>query len=228
MLIFGTPLDFRSATAAARTSIPRRSSSRSTSTARELGRNRACDVGIIGDTGLVMEQLTELAASEGYQKAVAAAWLADLRARREHQVGEDAARSSSSDAAPVNPLRVCTEIDGVVDDDTIVIGDGGDFVGTAADTCSPARPGHWLDPGPLGTLGVGPGYAMAAKLARPKSNVIIMYGDGSFGLNAMEFEAMRPPEDQRRRRRSATTPAGRRSAAARCSSTVRSARRRLR
>jgi acetolactate synthase-1/2/3 large subunit len=49
--------------------------------------------------------------------------------------------------------------------------------------------GHWLDPGPLGTLGVGPGYAMAAKLAKPDSPVIIVYGDGSFGLHAMEFEA---------------------------------------
>src|SRR5439155_1691556 len=84
----------------------------------------------------------------------------------------------------------CKEIDSIVDQDTIIIGDGGDFVGTAAYTVKPRRPGQWLDPGPLGTLGVGPGYAMAAKLARPKSNVIILYGDGAFGLHAMEFEAM--------------------------------------
>ena len=73
--------------------------------------------------------------------------------------------------------------------DTIVIGDGGDFVGSAANVLRPRGFGHWLDAGPLGTLGVGPGYAMAAKLASPKSDVIIMYGDGAFGLNGMEFEA---------------------------------------
>jgi acetolactate synthase-1/2/3 large subunit len=94
-----------------------------------------------------------------------------------------------SDAAPINPLRLCKEIDDVLDDDTIVIGDGGDFVATAASVLRIAKIGQWLDPGPLGTLGVGPGYAMAAKLARPDSNVLIIYGDGAFGLNAMEFEA---------------------------------------
>ena len=78
----------------------------------------------------------------------------------------------------------------MLDDNTIVIGDGGDFVATAAYVLRISKIGHWLDPGPLGTLGVGPGYAMAAKLARPDSNVIIVYGDGSFGLNGLEFEAM--------------------------------------
>src|SRR3989449_1026511 len=70
-----------------------------------------------------------------------------------------------------------------------VDGDGGDFVGSAANVLRPRGFGHWLDAGPLGTLGAGPGYAMAAKLASPKSDVIIMYGDGAFGLNMMEFEA---------------------------------------
>ena len=77
-----------------------------------------------------------------------------------------------------------------VDDDTIVIGDGGDFVATAANVIPIRWPGIWMDPGPSETLGVGPGYAMAAKLARPASKVIIVYGDGSFGLHGMEFEAM--------------------------------------
>jgi acetolactate synthase-1/2/3 large subunit len=62
-------------------------------------------------------------------------------------------------------------------------------VGSAANVLRPRGFGHWLDAGPLGTLGAGPGYAMAAKLASPKSHVIIMYGDGAFGLNMMEFEA---------------------------------------
>ena len=84
---------------------------------------------------------------------------------------------------------MCAEVDKLVTPDTILIGDGGDFVGSAANVLRPRGFGHWLDAGPLGTLGAGPGYAMAAKLASPKSDVIIMYGDGAFGLNMMEFEA---------------------------------------
>ena len=67
--------------------------------------------------------------------------------------------------------------------------DGGDIVGTAAKVVDVHTPGHWMDPGPLGTLGVGPSFAMAAKLARPKEAAFIIYGDGSFGLNGMEYEA---------------------------------------
>src|SRR5262249_33858363 len=65
-----------------------------------------------------------------------------------------------------------------------------DFVATAAYVLKLESPQIWMDPGPLGTLGVGPGYAMAAKLARPDANVVLVYGDGSFGLHALEFEAM--------------------------------------
>jgi acetolactate synthase-1/2/3 large subunit len=72
----------------------------------------------------------------------------------------------------------------------IVVGDGGDFVATAAYTLKVKGVATWMDPGPLGTLGVGPGYAMAAKLCRPDARVVLMLGDGSFGLNGMEFEAM--------------------------------------
>ena len=77
-----------------------------------------------------------------------------------------------------------------ITDKTIVVGDGGDFVATAAYSLSVQGPGAWMDPGPLGTLGVGPGFALAAKLARPDHRVILVSGDGSFGLNAMEFETM--------------------------------------
>jgi acetolactate synthase-1/2/3 large subunit len=95
-----------------------------------------------------------------------------------------------SDSVPPNPLRVCKEIADSFGPDAIFIGDGGDFVATAASVLRIHQQGHWLDPGPLGTLGVGPGYAMAAKLAKPDSPVVIIYGDGSFGLHGLEFEAM--------------------------------------
>ncbi|MGH7897115.1 MAG: thiamine pyrophosphate-dependent enzyme, partial [Candidatus Binatia bacterium] len=189
VLIFGTPLDFR---------LGYGRGSHINETAKlihvdldgaELGRNRACEVGIIGDTGVVMAQLTELAESETFESKLYKPWVDELR-KREDEKWQKMQPSMNSDAEPIDPLRACKEIDAVVDDDTIIVGDGGDFVGTAAYTVRPRRPGHWLDPGPLGTLGVGPGYAMAAKLAKPSSKVFILYGDGAFGLHAMEFEAM--------------------------------------
>ena len=189
VLIFGTPLDFR---------LGYGRPSHINASAKlihvdldggELGRNRACEVGIIGDTGVVMSQLTELAESEGFQSSRYQPWVSTLRTL-ENDKWEKMQPQMNSDADPIDPLRACKEIDSVVDDDTFIIGDGGDFVGTAAYTVRPRKPGHWLDPGPLGTLGVGPGYAMAAKLAHPKSKGFILYGDGAFGLHAMEFEAM--------------------------------------
>jgi acetolactate synthase-1/2/3 large subunit len=189
VLIFGTPLDFRLGYG------------RSTHIAEdakiiqvdldggEIGRNRAIEVGIIGDTCTVMWQMTTAARKSGFQKDLYKSWTDDIR-RIDQEKRAGHAGEMESNAEPINPVRACAEIDAVLDEDTIVVGDGGDFVGTAANVLRIRRPGHWLDAGPLGTLGAGPGFAMAAKLARPKSKVIIVYGDGSFGLNGFEFEAM--------------------------------------
>jgi acetolactate synthase-1/2/3 large subunit len=188
VLIFGTPLDFRLGYGRDSHINPDAKLIQIDLDPRELGRNRPCDVGIIGDTGLVMEQLTQAAQAEGYTKAMVKPWLDDLR-RRETAAFEKVRPELESDAVPINPLRACKEIADAVGENAIFIGDGGDFVATAASIVRPYQSGHWLDPGPLGTLGVGPGYAMAAKLAKPDSPVIIIYGDGAFGLHAMEFEA---------------------------------------
>ena len=188
VLIFGTPLDFRIGYGRERVINPGAKLIQVDLDGRELGRNRPCDVGIIGDTGMVMASLTQLAKDAKFTPELSRPWLAELRAT-EKQKWEALAPQLASDEAPLNPLRVCAEVDKFVTKDTIVIGDGGDFVGSAANVLRPRGFGHWLDAGPLGTLGAGPGYAMAAKLASPKSDVIIMYGDGAFGLNMMEFEA---------------------------------------
>lgn len=189
VLIFGTPLDFRLGYGRESHIHPQAKLIHVDLDGAELGRNRACEVGIVGDTGIVMAQLVDLADAEGFRKDLFRGWVAELR-RREIEKWERLQPAMNSDAEPVDPLRLCKEIDSVIDDDTILVGDGGDFVGTAAYTVRPRKPGHWLDPGPLGTLGVGPGYGMAAKLARPNSHVVILYGDGSFGLHGMEFEAL--------------------------------------
>jgi len=150
----------------------------------ELGRNRKVDVGIHGDTGLVLDQL--LAA---LPKKESKEWLATIRADEGKRREKMRAEMESNDSPP-NPLRVCAEIGKRLGKNDIVIGDGGDFVATAAYVLKLESPQLWMDPGPLGTLGVGPGYAMAAKLARPDARVVLVYGDGSFGLHALEFEAM--------------------------------------
>jgi acetolactate synthase-1/2/3 large subunit len=188
VLIFGTPLDFRIGYGRDRVINADAKLIHVDLDGRELGKNRGCDVGIIGDTGLVMEALTNCAKAARFAPELSRPWLAELR-KLEEQKWAGLQAQLTSDEAPCNPLRVCAEVDRLLTKDTIVIGDGGDFVGSAANVLRPRGFGHWLDAGPLGTLGAGPGYAMAAKLASPKSDVIIMYGDGAFGLNMMEFEA---------------------------------------
>jgi acetolactate synthase-1/2/3 large subunit len=189
VLIFGTPLDFR---------LGYGRDSHFNADARliqvdldgaEIGRNRPIDVGIIGDTGIVMGQLTDLARAQAYSTTMVKPWVDELR-QREQQKWDRMRGEMASDAAPINPLRACKEIADVLGSKAIAIGDGGDFVATAASVLRIHEQGHWLDPGPLGTLGVGPGYAMAAKLAKPDHTVVIIYGDGSFGLHGLEFEAM--------------------------------------
>jgi acetolactate synthase-1/2/3 large subunit len=188
VLIFGTPLDFRIGYGRDSHINPDAKLIQIDLDPRELGRNRSCDVGIVGDTGLVMEQLVQAAKTEGFSAAMVKPWLDDMRGREQKEF-EKVRGQLEADDVPVNPLRACKEIADSVGENAIFVGDGGDFVATAASVVRVYQSGHWLDPGPLGTLGVGPGYAMAAKLAKPDSPVIIIYGDGSFGLHAMEFEA---------------------------------------
>lgn len=151
----------------------------------QIGHNRGVDVGLVADTGLALRAILDALPAAPDRSA----WLGRLRAQEDKSRGKMAAEMAA-ESDPPNPLRVCKELDAFLDDDTIVIGDGGDFVATAAYVLRVRRPGLWMDPGPLGTLGVGPGYAMAAKLARPKSKVVVVYGDGAFGLHTMELEAM--------------------------------------
>ncbi len=116
-------------------------------------------------------------------------WLARLRtAERAARDGELAERAD--DRAPLHPMRVYAELGELLDRDAIVIGDGGDFVSYAGRVIDSYEPGCWLDPGPFGCLGSGPGYALAAKLARPSKQVVLLLGDGAFGFSGMEFDTL--------------------------------------
>jgi len=116
-------------------------------------------------------------------------WIAQLRgAETELREGE---RSELEDErAPLHPMRLYAELGAMLDRDAIVIGDGGDFVSYAGRVVDSYQPGCWLDPGPFGCLGSGPGYALAAKLARPERQVVLLLGDGAFGFSGMEFDTL--------------------------------------
>jgi len=113
----------------------------------------------------------------------------DQLIERENQLEAEFTARLDSDEVPIDPLRLCREIrDYVADKDMILIGDGGDIVAQAAKVLPVPAENGWMDPGPLGTLGVGMPFALAAQLAKPDKRVLIIYGDGSFGLNGFEYD----------------------------------------
>ena len=117
------------------------------------------------------------------------AWVGSLR---EVESSKRAAEAEElrDERAPLHPMRIFGELAQVLDRDAIVIGDGGDFVSYAGRVVDSYEPGCWLDPGPYGCLGSGPGYALAAKLARPERQVVLLLGDGAFGFAGMEFDTL--------------------------------------
>jgi acetolactate synthase I/II/III large subunit len=117
------------------------------------------------------------------------AWLGQLRAAESER--REAERAERADErAPLHPMRLYAELAKVLDRDAIVIGDGGDFVSYAGRVVETFGPGRWLDPGPYGCLGTGPGYALAAKLAHPERQVVLLLGDGAFGFSGMEWDTL--------------------------------------
>lgn len=147
-------------------------------------KHRAAGVAIYGD---LRAALAALSAAAGAPERTA--WLAKLRAAEADARRRDEAMTQS-DSVPVHPARLIAEVDRFSDPDAILVGDGGDFVSFAGRLLQRPAPGLWIDPGPFGCLGSGPGYAMAAKLARPDRQVILLSGDGAFGFSAMEFDTM--------------------------------------
>jgi acetolactate synthase-1/2/3 large subunit len=182
ILIIGTPLDFR--LAYGRRFNPEATIVQVDIDPTELGRNRDIDICVEGDAGAVLGQLL---AELGDAKPDHSDWLKTLREEEEKTL---AARQEflNSDAMPIHPLRLCKEMAAFVDENTIVIGDGGDIVNLAAQVLPINYPGQWYDPGPMGTLGVGTGFAMAVKTAFPEKKVLMVNGDGTFGLNGFEFD----------------------------------------
>jgi acetolactate synthase-1/2/3 large subunit len=180
----GTPLDFRLKFGA---TVPKDASVIQLDLDNTLiGQNRSADVGIVGNLACSFEMLLRVMKDESIQLDFTA-WRDELR-EREVEIEQGLQSQLESDEVPIDPLRMCREIRDFVDEDTILIGDGGDIVAQASKVIPVRGEGAWMDPGPLGTLGVGMPFALATKLARPDKKVLIIYGDGSFGLNGFEYD----------------------------------------
>jgi acetolactate synthase I/II/III large subunit len=183
-LVIGVPMDFRLAFGAA--FGPETEIIAIDSAEPERPYPRAVAVELCGE---IAKTLSDLTAAAGGGALDSEAWVSRLRqTETERQEGERA--EMEDERSPLHPMRLYKELQEVIDRDAVVIGDGGDFVSYAGKVMQTYQPGCFLDPGPFGCLGSGPGYALAAKLARPESQVVLMLGDGAFGFSGMEFDTL--------------------------------------
>jgi acetolactate synthase-1/2/3 large subunit len=155
---------------------------------RTVGKNRDIDLGIVGDAGLVLASVTAACGADN-GAAARKAWLEELR-MVEGKARDKRAPQLLSDASPIHPYRLVHEINEFLTEDSIYVGDGGDVVTFSGQVVQPKSPGHWMDPGPLGTLGVGIPFVLAAKHARPDKEVVALFGDGAFSLTGWDFETL--------------------------------------
>jgi acetolactate synthase-1/2/3 large subunit len=150
-----------------------------------IGTNRSADAAVVGNLQVTFERMSASAAGKIPDFSP---WR-DKLAGREAELEEAFSAQLNSDEVPIDPLRLCREIrDFVADQDVILIGDGGDIVAQASKVLPVPEENCWMDPGPLGTLGVGMPFALAAQIAKPDKRVLIIYGDGAFGLNGFEYD----------------------------------------
>ena len=157
---------------------------------RTVGKNRDVSLGLVGDPGAILSAVAEAASDRAAGGARdRESWLEALR-EEERRAKEERLPRLMREDAPVHPLRLAHEINEFLTDNTIYIGDGGDVVTFSGGVVQPRGPGLWMDPGPLGTLGVGVPFAMAAKAARPDREVVCLFGDGAFTLTGWDFETM--------------------------------------
>ena len=187
ILIVGTPFDFRMG-------YGKRISKEATlvqvdQSYATVGKNRDISLGLAGDPGAILAAVSQAitghidnGARQQRQK-----WMAELREIEATKL-EKLMPMFTTDQNPIHPYRLAYEINEFLGDDTIYIGDGGDIVTISAQAVRPRNPGQWMDPGALGSLGVGTGFSMAAKLAHPNKEVVCLYGDGAFGMTAFDME----------------------------------------
>ncbi len=183
-LVVGVPIDFRlgfGGSFGEETKIVRLDVAPNALTA-----NRAPQLDLVGDVADSLAAIRDAALSGDPRTGP---WLAELRAVEEEKRAAEQEELNDS-RSPLHPVRVYKELGEVLDRDAIVIGDGGDFVSYAGRFIETYEPGCWMDPGPFGCLGAGPGQAIGAKVAHPDRQVCLLLGDGAFGFAGMEFDTM--------------------------------------
>ena len=151
--------------------------------AEEIGRNRPIEIGIVGDAGIVLEQLNE---AVGSKRPTRDDWIARVGSYQQDLLNTWKPRLESS-AKPIHPLRLCDEVRKLVHHTTTMVLDGGDITQWARGSIPAFGPTKIIDPGPMAAIGMGIPFAIGAKLARPESNVFLISGDGSIGFHIMEF-----------------------------------------
>src|SRR5215472_1878058 len=156
---------------------------------RTVGKNRDIALGLVGDPGVILGAVLQAASGrlKNDKRQARQQWMKSLM-EAEASATAKLMPLFTSNSTPIHPYRVAWELNEFLADDTIYIGDGGDVVTISAQAVRPRRPGQWMDPGALGSLGVGTGFAIAAGLAHPKKEVVCYYGDGSFGMTAFDME----------------------------------------
>ena len=187
IVIVGTPFDFRMG-------YGKRISEQATLVQIDqnyatVGKNRAISLGLAGHPGAILAAVAQAASGHADKGARNARrkWMKELREIEVAKL-EKLMPLFTADQQPIHPYRLAWEINQFLGEDTIYVGDGGDIVTISAQAVRPRNPGQWMDPGALGSLGVGTGFSMAAKLAHPDKEVVCLYGDGSFGMTAFDME----------------------------------------
>jgi acetolactate synthase-1/2/3 large subunit len=205
VIVAGTPLDFRLGYGeyGGKNGTPPAQVVHVADAPGQLARHRELAASAAGDLAVFFTRLAAAAGSVRPSRTAAGsgqaampwelggdtAWLSRLQAACREAVAADAPLLTS-DAEPIHPMRIYGELTQVLDDDAVVIGDGGDFVSYAGKYIEPRRPGGWLDPGPYGCLGTGLGYAIAARIARPSAQVVLLLGDGAAGFSLMDTDTL--------------------------------------
>jgi thiamine pyrophosphate-dependent acetolactate synthase large subunit-like protein len=187
VLVVGVPLDFRLAFGG---SIGEQTKLISLDVApSELKATRQPDLVLVGDIPATLAALREGAAPADGVRDRTEGWVSTLRDQESEKRAAEA-DELNDDRAPLHPVHVYKELNEVLDRDAIVIGDGGDFVSYAGRYINTYEPGCWMDPGPYGCLGAGPGQAIGAAKAHPDRQICLLLGDGAFGFSGMEFDTM--------------------------------------
>jgi len=182
VVTLGVPLDFRLSYGF---SINKNANLIAVNKSKEdLKRNRKPDIGINGDPSRIMHEIGKIINAPSCQE-----WIDELTSL-EHEREDEINILAEEKFDNVNPIYLCKTIDQLIDNESILVADGGDFVGTASYAIKPRQALGWLDPGPFGTLGVGGGFAVGAKCSLPGKEVWILYGDGASAYSLAEFDTL--------------------------------------